>query len=45
MFFEKNGAKLTARDYSKLAWVHSTDCDCIEGKRWSKTILINKYVQ
>jgi hypothetical protein len=40
MFFKKND-----RDCSKVVQVHSkSECSCIEGIRWSNTILINKHV-
>jgi hypothetical protein len=35
--------KSSTRDCSKLIWVHSKkDCGCIEGKRWSDTMLIKR---
>jgi hypothetical protein len=40
MFFKKNGIN-SARDCSKVVSFHfPEDCSCIEGKRWSITMLI-----
>jgi hypothetical protein len=44
MFFKKNGIN-SARDCSELVPVHSKkDLNCSQVKRWSNTMLINKWV-